>query len=124
MKEYLIKVQKFEEQNILVLVDDGRNRHFPTRNNIIKALRQLVAQSVSGGKWSYEFCFQTLHEFVVRLLAFSCIIQRASSTVELAKMNCIFLCHSVNIPFTLLVLFSYFGLQIPCTFIILVMVDY
>ena len=67
MKEYLMKVQNFEEQHILVLVDDGRNRHFPTRNNIIKALRQLVAQSVSGGKCSIRV-FSNIRFLVAFLL--------------------------------------------------------
>ena len=52
MKEYLINVEKYEEQHILVLVDDSQSsRHYPTRYNIIKALRSLVEQSKSGGTY-------------------------------------------------------------------------
>ena len=50
MKEYLINVEKYEEQHILILVDDSqKSKHYPTRYNIITALRSLVEQSKSGG---------------------------------------------------------------------------
>ena len=50
MKEYLINIEKYEEQHILILVDDSqKSKHYPTRYNIITALRSLVEQSKSGG---------------------------------------------------------------------------
>ena len=53
MKEYLINVEKYEEQHILILVDDCTQKYskhyYPTRYNIITALRSLVEQSKSGG---------------------------------------------------------------------------
>jgi metacaspase-1 len=55
VKKYLVEVQGFQEENILVLVDDGRNRHFPTRKNIIAALRQSVAQSMAGDSVYFHY---------------------------------------------------------------------
>jgi metacaspase-1 len=55
VKKYLVEVQGFQEENILVLVDDGRNRHFPTRKNIIAALRQSVAQSMPGDSVYFHY---------------------------------------------------------------------
>lgn len=48
VKKYLVEHQGYEEQHILCLLDDGSTPHFPTRQKIIRALQQLVAQSVPG----------------------------------------------------------------------------
>lgn len=63
MKKYLIERQGYSEEHILLLLDDGEH-HYPTREKIIRALRQLVAQSVSGdsvyfhysGKYEARMC--------------------------------------------------------------------
>ena len=47
MQQYLIQVHGFPPHHILKLVDDGQNAA-PTRQNIIRALRQLVVQSIAG----------------------------------------------------------------------------
>jgi len=47
MKKYLVDHQGFYEHNILLLLDDG-NHHRPTRQTILTALQQLVAQSMAG----------------------------------------------------------------------------
>lgn len=47
MKNYIMEVWGFSEQNILVLMDDGEHTH-PTRSNILKAYKCLAAASNSG----------------------------------------------------------------------------
>lgn len=47
MKEYLMDVHEFEEENIHVLLDDGVHED-PTSENIIAAYRKIVAESVDG----------------------------------------------------------------------------
>lgn len=47
MQDYLIQVQGFPPQDILVLMDDGKH-HGPSREKIIRALRHLVAASQPG----------------------------------------------------------------------------
>jgi len=47
MKEYLMDVHEFEEDNIHVLLDDGVHED-PTSENIIAAYRRIVAESVDG----------------------------------------------------------------------------
>eukprot|EP00565_Helicotheca_tamesis_P000091 CAMPEP_0185735454 /NCGR_PEP_ID=MMETSP1171-20130828/25339_1 /TAXON_ID=374046 /ORGANISM="Helicotheca tamensis, Strain CCMP826" /LENGTH=329 /DNA_ID=CAMNT_0028405775 /DNA_START=34 /DNA_END=1023 /DNA_ORIENTATION=+ len=57
IKEYLMDVQGFEEENITVLMDDGVH-HEPTRDNIIAGYRRLVAESVDGDT---VFCHYSGH---------------------------------------------------------------
>mmetsp|Transcript_21292 Transcript_21292/g.44285 ORF Transcript_21292/g.44285 Transcript_21292/m.44285 type:complete len:210 (+) Transcript_21292:1-630(+) len=47
MKKYIVDVHGFEEDNIVVLMDDGENTE-PTRENIIEAYRTVVAHSEEG----------------------------------------------------------------------------
>mmetsp|Transcript_24600 Transcript_24600/g.36666 ORF Transcript_24600/g.36666 Transcript_24600/m.36666 type:complete len:167 (+) Transcript_24600:764-1264(+) len=47
IKEYLMDVLGFEEDNIMVLMDDGIH-HEPTRDSILSGYRRLVAESVAG----------------------------------------------------------------------------
>lgn len=47
MKEYIKDVHGFEEENITVLMDDGENIE-PTRENILKAYKDLVAAAQPG----------------------------------------------------------------------------
>ena len=47
MKEYLMDVHGFEEENITLLMDDGVNTD-PTRSNISQAYMQIVQQSQPG----------------------------------------------------------------------------
>jgi len=47
MKEYLMDVHEFEEDNMHVLLDDGVHED-PTYDNIMNAYRQLVSSSVEG----------------------------------------------------------------------------
>lgn len=47
MKEYLMDVHEFEEDNIHVLLDDGVHED-PTSENILSAYRRIVAESVDG----------------------------------------------------------------------------
>jgi hypothetical protein len=54
MKKYIVEKQGYLEENILVLIDDGRH-HYPTREKVIRALRQLVAQSVSGDSVYFHY---------------------------------------------------------------------
>ncbi len=47
MKEYLMDVHEFEEENITVLMDDGVHPD-PTRSNIIYAYQRIVQESEPG----------------------------------------------------------------------------
>lgn len=47
MKEYLIDVHGFEEDNIVVLLDDGEHTE-PNRENILEAFCTLVAEAETG----------------------------------------------------------------------------
>lgn len=47
MKEYLMDVHEFEEDNIAVLMDDGENVE-PTRDNIMEAYAKIVDDSEPG----------------------------------------------------------------------------
>lgn len=47
MKKYIMDVHGFEEENIVVLMDDGDNIE-PTHDNIIAAYNQVVADSEEG----------------------------------------------------------------------------
>ena len=47
MKEYLMDVHDFEEENIVVLMDDGVHTD-PTRSNIMFAYQKIVVQSQPG----------------------------------------------------------------------------
>lgn len=55
VKKYICEHQGYLEDYVLVLTDDGRHDHFPTREKIIKALRQLVAQSVPGDSVYFHY---------------------------------------------------------------------
>jgi len=54
VKKYIMDIQGYHENNILVLVDDNVH-HYPTRSNMIKSLQQLVAQSVSGDSIYFHY---------------------------------------------------------------------
>jgi metacaspase-1 len=47
IKQYLIDVQKFNESEMLILMDDGR-AHLPTRKNIEDAFARITQYSVDG----------------------------------------------------------------------------
>ena len=47
MKRYIMDVWGFEEQNITILMDDGKHTE-PTRDNILSAFRQLVDDCAPG----------------------------------------------------------------------------
>jgi hypothetical protein len=53
-KKYIIEQQGYLEHNVLVLIDDGQH-HYPTREKIVRALRQLVAQSVAGDSVYFHY---------------------------------------------------------------------
>ena len=47
MKEYLMEVHGFEEENITLLMDDGENTE-PTKANILAAYETLVSECEEG----------------------------------------------------------------------------
>jgi hypothetical protein len=47
MKDYIKDIHGFEESNITILMDDGKSTN-PTRDNILKAYRDLVSASKAG----------------------------------------------------------------------------
>ncbi len=47
MKEYLMDVHEFEEENMTILMGDGVHDD-PTRDNIMDAYRKIVAESQAG----------------------------------------------------------------------------
>merc|ERR1712127_259144 len=47
MKKYIMDVHGFEEENIVLLMDDGENTE-PTAKNIINAYRTVVSESEEG----------------------------------------------------------------------------
>jgi hypothetical protein len=47
MKEYIKDIHGFEESHITILMDDGKHTE-PTRDNILKAYRDLVSASKKG----------------------------------------------------------------------------
>ena len=47
MKEYLMNVHGFEEKNIAILLDNGKD-YLPTRANIFWAIQSLVRNSRAG----------------------------------------------------------------------------
>lgn len=57
MKEYLVKIQGFEERNMTILMDDNYHTS-PTRSNISQAYRDLVRSSVPGDT---VFCHYSGH---------------------------------------------------------------
>lgn len=57
IKEYLIKVQGFPEQDMLILMDDGKH-HAPTKANILKAYERVVQYSQAG---DVVFCHYSGH---------------------------------------------------------------
>jgi hypothetical protein len=57
MKEYIMDVHGFEESNIALLLDDGSHTS-PTRDNILAAYKDIVAQSVAGDA---VFCHYSGH---------------------------------------------------------------
>eukprot|EP00545_Synedropsis_sp_CCMP1620_P009661 CAMPEP_0119019954 /NCGR_PEP_ID=MMETSP1176-20130426/23029_1 /TAXON_ID=265551 /ORGANISM="Synedropsis recta cf, Strain CCMP1620" /LENGTH=387 /DNA_ID=CAMNT_0006974291 /DNA_START=117 /DNA_END=1280 /DNA_ORIENTATION=+ len=57
MKEYIIKVWNFEEENITVLLDDGEHTE-PTKENILAAYEKLVSESQEGDA---AFCHYSGH---------------------------------------------------------------
>jgi len=51
IKEYIMNVHKFSDEEITMLLDDGYHKN-PTKDNILNALNDLVSQSRSG-----DVCF-------------------------------------------------------------------
>lgn len=47
MKEYIMNVHGFQEDNITVLMDDGEHE-LPTRENILAAYQKLVQEAEPG----------------------------------------------------------------------------
>jgi len=54
MRDYLLQVQGYAAENIVIIVDNGRH-HYPNRENIIKVLQQLVAQSRPGDSVFFHY---------------------------------------------------------------------
>jgi hypothetical protein len=54
VKQYIMNVHGYREQNILILVDDGRH-HYPNRANIVNALLNVVASSQSGDSVYFHY---------------------------------------------------------------------
>ena len=54
VKKYICSHNGFLEKHVLLLVDDG-NHHKPTRENIIRALRRLVAHSKTGDSVYFHY---------------------------------------------------------------------
>ena len=54
IKKYLVNAKGFQEQNIQVLMDDGKHTN-PTRANITNALQQMVQQSQSGDSVFFHY---------------------------------------------------------------------
>lgn len=54
VKKFICNHQGFSEEHVLLLIDDGCH-HNPTRENIIRALRQLVAQSRPGDSVYFHY---------------------------------------------------------------------
>ena len=54
VKQYIMSEFGYQEQNILILVDDGRH-HYPNRGNIVMALRKLVAHSQHGDSVYFHY---------------------------------------------------------------------
>ena len=54
MKKYLMQRHGFPDQDILVLVDDGRHL-YPTRQKIIAALKHLAGNSVAGDSIYFHY---------------------------------------------------------------------
>ncbi|KAL3922224.1 MAG: hypothetical protein SGILL_002322 [Bacillariaceae sp.] len=54
MKDFLIQVQGFERENMLIVMDDG-NHHEPDKEFIMKCLRQLCAISEPGDCIFFQF---------------------------------------------------------------------
>lgn len=57
IKKYIMNVHGFQEEDIMVLMDDG-NHTEPTKDNILAAYSKLVAESVSGDA---VFCHYSGH---------------------------------------------------------------
>jgi metacaspase-1 len=57
MKTYITNVHGFQEDNITVLMDDGKHTR-PTRENILGAYRKIVAESQAG---DVVFCHYSGH---------------------------------------------------------------
>lgn len=57
MKQYIMDVWGFEEENIILLMDDGEHMN-PTRENIMNAYRSLVSKSEEGDS---VFCHYSGH---------------------------------------------------------------
>jgi Metal-dependent hydrolases of the beta-lactamase superfamily II len=62
MKEYLMDVHNFEEENMTVLLDDGVHED-PTKDNILNAYRKLVLESEPG---DCVYCHYSGHGAKVR----------------------------------------------------------
>lgn len=57
IKEYIMDIHGFKEENITLLLDDGENTN-PTRSNILDAYKQLVKDASSGDA---VFCHYSGH---------------------------------------------------------------
>ena len=57
MKSYIMNVHGFQEENITVLMDDGKHVQ-PTRDNILSAYKKVVAESQKG---DVVFCHYSGH---------------------------------------------------------------
>jgi hypothetical protein len=62
MKDYIMDVHGFEEENITILLDDGEHTS-PTKENILEAYRTLVAESEPGDA---IFCHYSGHGGKIR----------------------------------------------------------
>ena len=71
MKEYLMDVHEFEEDNMAILMDDGEHTE-PTRDNIMDAYRKIVEESQEGDvvylHYSGKTCFSLISRFLLVFL--------------------------------------------------------
>ena len=74
MKKYIMNVHGFEEDNIHVLMDDGKHEE-PTMKNMIAAYKKVVKESRSGGtlsSWYFLASFSCLCCVCSCILQYSC----------------------------------------------------
>ena len=69
MKKYIMDVHGFEEDNIVLLMDDG-NHTEPTRKNIINAYKKVVSESQEGDAifLHYSGKFKMRRKFIEKII--------------------------------------------------------
>ena len=64
MKEYIINVHGFEEDNITVLMDDGEHTE-PTKDNIMAAYDKIAKDSKDGDVVFCHFSGNHIHQHII-----------------------------------------------------------